>query len=230
MKNRSPIRLGFTLVEVLVAIAIMGTGLLMAGALFPAAIRETRSSTVNSVGIMMCENGIDAVRLSLRDADCSIITTNNAFISVTAAIGNDANWLGSATMSTQVLLRQMPSAVSNDYQVVAVSCALSNTSKTLDCRAIDATLADNGDGTMKITVGSGEVGMLALRSPVILPDGSWSTISGKSDTTAFLDTWLGWDVTNQPNVKVWLFAEKEGGNYSPVSPALSVMVTRTALK
>jgi prepilin-type N-terminal cleavage/methylation domain-containing protein len=224
MKNRSPIRFGFTLVEVLVAIAIMGTGLLMAAALFPAAIRETRSSTVNSVGVMMCENSIDAVRLSLKDVDYSV--TGSAFVSVTAAIGNDAKWLSGATMSTQVLLRQVPSAVSNDYQVVAVSCALSNTSKTLDCRAVDVALENVGDGTSKITVPAGSEGLLALRSPVVLPDGSWTTIVGKNGSTAFLDTWF----SPQPTVKVWLFAEKEGSNYSPVSPALSVMVTRTALK
>ena len=49
---------GFTLTEILIALGVMGVGLTMAAALFPAAIKEHESSVNNSLGMIVCENGL----------------------------------------------------------------------------------------------------------------------------------------------------------------------------
>ena len=55
-------RAGFTLMELMIAIGILGIGLLMAGSLFPAAIEEANTSYDNTVGIQVAQNGLAVVK------------------------------------------------------------------------------------------------------------------------------------------------------------------------
>ncbi len=60
---------GFTLMEVLLSIGILGVGLVLAAALFPAALLHNRTSAANTLGTLVCENTLTVVRARVRDAD-----------------------------------------------------------------------------------------------------------------------------------------------------------------
>jgi prepilin-type N-terminal cleavage/methylation domain-containing protein len=51
-------RRGFSLAELIIAIGILAVGMVMVGALFPAAIRANRSTHRNVLGSIICESGI----------------------------------------------------------------------------------------------------------------------------------------------------------------------------
>ncbi|MBT3201058.1 MAG: prepilin-type N-terminal cleavage/methylation domain-containing protein, partial [Phycisphaerales bacterium] len=48
---------GFTLAEILVALGIMAIGMAMVAAIFPAALAFNKSSTNDTRGMIICENG-----------------------------------------------------------------------------------------------------------------------------------------------------------------------------
>ena len=56
---------GFSLVELLFAIFIMGTALAMSAALFPTAMRENESSINDTVGTIICKSGLALARTQL---------------------------------------------------------------------------------------------------------------------------------------------------------------------
>lgn len=56
---------GFTLLEVMIALAIMGIGMTTAAALFVAAIKENENSFNNSIGTIVCENAIATAQTML---------------------------------------------------------------------------------------------------------------------------------------------------------------------
>ncbi len=60
---------GFTLIELLISMGIMAIGLVMAGALFPAAIKQTQSSVEDTIGTIICENALAVVRAHLEYDD-----------------------------------------------------------------------------------------------------------------------------------------------------------------
>jgi prepilin-type N-terminal cleavage/methylation domain-containing protein len=64
----------FTLMEVMIAIGILGVGAVMAASLFPAAVKESNTSYKKSFGGLICQNGYAAVKARLAD-DPSFITS-----------------------------------------------------------------------------------------------------------------------------------------------------------
>ncbi|RPI64301.1 MAG: prepilin-type N-terminal cleavage/methylation domain-containing protein [Planctomycetaceae bacterium] len=58
-------RKAFTLAEILIAIGIMGVGMVMVAALFPAAAKEASVSTEELVGNIICHNSVGAIKGSL---------------------------------------------------------------------------------------------------------------------------------------------------------------------
>ena len=61
MKNRRR-HLGFTLVEVLIALAILGIGILGVTLLFPAAMRESRRAGGETIAAMYADSVVDMLR------------------------------------------------------------------------------------------------------------------------------------------------------------------------
>ena len=61
MKTKSR-RQGFTLVEVLIALAILGIGILGVTLLFPAAMRESRLASGDTIAAMYAESVVDMLR------------------------------------------------------------------------------------------------------------------------------------------------------------------------
>ncbi len=65
---------GFTLTEVLIAVALAGVALTMAAAMFPAAIKENVNSYNDSVGVMIARNGLTIARSVLDEGDVTSAT------------------------------------------------------------------------------------------------------------------------------------------------------------
>ena len=78
-------RAGFSLIELLVSMGIMVIGLVMAGTLFPAAIKQTSRSTDDTIGTIICQNALAVAKARLTHADMngSLLSTPN-FDNVTA--------------------------------------------------------------------------------------------------------------------------------------------------
>lgn len=60
---------GFSLVELMISIGILGVGLAMAAALFPAAIIENQQSANDILGTIMCENALAVVKAKIKAND-----------------------------------------------------------------------------------------------------------------------------------------------------------------
>ena len=56
---------GFTLAEILIALAILAIGMAMVAAIFPAAMEFNRASTNSTLGTIICENGLVLSELKL---------------------------------------------------------------------------------------------------------------------------------------------------------------------
>jgi prepilin-type N-terminal cleavage/methylation domain-containing protein len=67
---------GFTLMELMIAIGIMGVGLSMVMCLFPAALKEAGSSIQDTMGGMICKNAIAIAKAKLLHSSLSTIGTN----------------------------------------------------------------------------------------------------------------------------------------------------------
>jgi prepilin-type N-terminal cleavage/methylation domain-containing protein len=79
---------GFTLAELVVAIAILGVGMTMAAALFPAAMKQLEYSMRDITGTVICQRGLDVAR--------TVLDPNGSNIPVLAAGSNlddPNNWL-----------------------------------------------------------------------------------------------------------------------------------------
>ncbi|MCY2927045.1 MAG: prepilin-type N-terminal cleavage/methylation domain-containing protein [Planctomycetota bacterium] len=57
---------GFTLMEILIALAIFGAGLIMSACLFPAAVSEHQKAVEYTLGTIMCNNGVALARVQLK--------------------------------------------------------------------------------------------------------------------------------------------------------------------
>lgn len=57
---------GFTLMEILIALAIFGAGLVMAACLFPAGVSEHQKAVDYTVGTLLCNNGVALARAQLQ--------------------------------------------------------------------------------------------------------------------------------------------------------------------
>jgi prepilin-type N-terminal cleavage/methylation domain-containing protein len=79
---------GYSLIELMIAIGIMGVGLVMAAALFPAGIRETELSRNDTLGTMIADNGVALLKAKLRHP-VSGISSSLAPICTTNVAGND---------------------------------------------------------------------------------------------------------------------------------------------
>lgn len=62
-------RRGYSLVELLFAVFILGAGLAMSAVLFPAAIRQNKTSFNDSIGTMICKNAIAAAASRITPSD-----------------------------------------------------------------------------------------------------------------------------------------------------------------
>jgi len=77
---------GFTLAELVVAIAILGVGMTMAAALFPAAMKQLEYSMRDITGTVICQRGLDVAR--------TVLDPNGSDIpALTGNLDDTNNWL-----------------------------------------------------------------------------------------------------------------------------------------
>ena len=112
---------GFTLAELLIAIGILGVGLTMSAALFPAGLKANKGTADDLKGTIVCKNGLAIARRVLRQSD---IPTDGSMVDRTnvikTACSEDVQYAGDAGVGYFVLARQVK-ADTNDYQLVVIA-------------------------------------------------------------------------------------------------------------
>lgn len=82
--GKRPGRAGFTLMEILIAVAVTGIGMSMISCLFPLAIKEHQTAVENTVGTMMCKNGLAMVKARLSYPTVPFDTTKSEWTGTSA--------------------------------------------------------------------------------------------------------------------------------------------------
>lgn len=211
----------FSLVEVLLAIAILAVGMTMVMAVFPAAIAEHRSSVHNVLGDIICKNGLVVTKLRVSRAEIP----GSTLAPIPLGAADSAYPAGDANSAYGfIVLGRRLSPVRNEYQLVIIAYAK---------RAAPSEVRVEAD-TVFVTAGSKQLALpdntcLKLHSPVIdAATGRFAIIKAINEETltATLDHPLG--VSGNRN----LYFVREvplAGPKTVVSPAMAVMVARTAL-
>ncbi len=83
----------FTLVEVLIAIAILGVGITMAAALFPTAIKQNQRSANDTIGMIVAKNALAVVKARLTAGDLNSAGINDTELK-SLGNGTGAEYLG----------------------------------------------------------------------------------------------------------------------------------------
>ena len=79
-RRRSPrASRAFTLVELLIAIAILGVGITMAAALFPTAIKQNERSANDTIGMIVAKNALAVAKAKVTVADPNVATIGDNF-------------------------------------------------------------------------------------------------------------------------------------------------------
>lgn len=235
---------GFSLAEVLIAIGILAIGMTLIAAVFPAALKVTEDSANNSLGNMICENGVTIMK------------------SVTDTTGTPSDesygtwWCDNST----TLLRPLQSYPYDDYsnssfgfifcgrrinatstnqgyQVVVTSYRKSDKANEVKWAAVtfDKDNVVCADETTVVTV-TGGIGNLKVGSPFIFDKTGMfgiiqSVIEDGANRTVTLDRQLAaTGTTTMPDPNAYVVIEENASNViQNKCPAMSTMVVRTSL-
>jgi len=260
---------GFTLAELLIALGIIGVCMGMAAMLFPVAIQQQDQSVNDTVGIMVCQNGLLVAKSllshpvpnaddNLRAIDAACLPLIDQFalyypgVQMPRPTGPQAGWVEDPavpgdyypdTLKGCVVLIRQPNAGVNDYQLIVVSFTKRQPTNTVAVAPPVAPPAqpglyvtsaqaatDNPDETEVAVTDPGDA--LPVGSPLIVvasssPDriGGYAIIKSATGDTVRLDRLLDVEVGD----RVATVVEYDHGGALRTSPAMAVMVTRTAL-
>lgn len=220
-------RTAFSLVEVMIAIGILGIGMTMIAAIFPAAIKENEISANSTLGKIICENGLALGRVSLTaDTDDDKITEVD---SVTLMVYADENNTGILAKGDQhypygdsgsrlgfVLLARKSS---KGYQLVTVAYRKVDASNEVTAKSITCSVSA---GSKDITNASN----LRVGSPLIdQSTGQYATIVSTNSTgmTGKLDQ----EIKDTPVFNAFVIVED---NQTTRSPAIATMATHAGLR
>jgi len=213
---------------VLIAIGILGTGLAMVAAVFPAGAQQALDARSDAMASLICQNALALTKLKVKHS-----TTTPPF--ATTLSKPPGGWLGSdvvyypqgtadTTRGMMVLGRQIASG-KNDYQLVLLAFEKHVAGSTTCVEIANCTIAAH-DSTSQVTFPSGtNMSNVQIGSPVIVAsDGSYATIVAKDDSarTAILSHSL------EANTGISVHVVREVG--AAESPCLGILVTRTSLK
>jgi len=252
-------RSGFTLIEILMAIGILAVGLLMAAALFPTAVKVNQYAYNNSMGSLICENGLAVLRSKLNH-DLINVPGDRKFIPLTDVpmkygptkncVGDDGFYPCGHTSSTQGftgVIRQVASGA-NDYEMVVVSYNLLDSTSArktqIAPQSATGTLATHTDDASKFVVSVADAAWFQRESTFVLQFSDTSTalcrvlvveVEG-SNRRVVLDR--AFPAGMNGSATAWVFAEVEenpagSGNFNkPLglpSPVMSAVTVRLAL-
>ena len=166
---------GFTLAEMVIALGILAVGLTMVTSLFPAAIHFRQRSVNDSLGTLICQNGLTLSKLAFTASDIpsTILAVKADEVNTTPlSIADQRYPCGSATSTTTgfvVMARKINDdsdlATDEGCQFVIVSYR-KNVGETVRIRSVDIS-TPLGQVTDTLTISSANVGDLRLGSPLI---------------------------------------------------------------
>lgn len=257
MKSNTQVRrarkAGFTMAELIMAIGIMAMGMVLAAALFPAAIKECNSSYDSTMGQIVCENGLSVVKTMVTIPESattwpgtgSPLTTLTpiAAENVTTIIplvnqhyggkfdGGVMRGLADADIAATDKMRGfavLGKKIGDNYLIAILSYNRArNTSGTPAMRlapiSID-TASNAANNVDKITI-NGNSANLRYNTPVVFGNGAHAMITAVSGNTATLDRKITVDTANRDG---YLLIQA-GSSAGDESPGMGVLVTRTGL-
>jgi prepilin-type N-terminal cleavage/methylation domain-containing protein len=249
ISNRN--RDGFTLLELMIAVGILGIGLSLVMGLFPVAMRDAHATNASQLGSLICKNGIQIAKIMLNERtdsqdpkyDFSInnssdygpvgtqYTTESSFAfeynkNTKPSNRSDKTALeaGRSKYGGIVMYRRLKD--SSGYQLTSISYARQDNGEILLLQsAVLATAVEIVDGVTTITGTAG----IPNNSPVIFQNtGKWSRVT-RIDTSDMNRKYLTSNIDFNVNDGESIFGIAEADNLV-FSPALSTLVTITALR
>lgn len=217
---------GFTLMEVMFAIGIMGIGMIMIASLFPTAIKESNTSYNKTFGLLVAKNGLAVAKAVFTHpgpadgvwADENTTGTLSAKSQHYQELEDSDLADGDLLEGFVIIGKQMPSG-GNDYLIFSIAYAR----KQGETVTAEQVTVNSATDTNTLTVSSGS-GYLRTGSPIIFAtDNSYATIIQVSGSTIILDREV--TVTGQ---QAYVIVES-GTSAGDDSPALTVISTRTSL-
>lgn len=220
---------GFTLMEVMFAIGIMGIGMVMVASLFPAAIRESNTSYSKTLGTLVAKNGLAVAKAAVSGGSrpgtiMAILADENTTTILSKKsqhyqeLDDDDLATGDLIEGFVILGKQMQSS-ENDYLLFSIAYARP-VGRTVSAEQVSVGSATDSN-TLTVNSGSSD---LRNRSPIIFAtDNSYATIIQVSGNTITLDR----EVTVSAQ-QAFVIVES-GTATGDDSPALAVISTRTAL-
>ena len=209
---------GFSLVEMLLAIGILGACLAMTASLFPPAVKQAADSQRNVLGTIICQNALGVCKAKLAHSNIGAGSLLAPLASPKLTT-DDKKYAGKDDIGFEAFARQAKTG-ENDYQLLIVAWR-KQAGGNVDVQTIAGAAVANSGDTSELTVPSGS---LQLGCPVFNPaTGEFAKIVAvTSGTTALLDH----RILAFSGQTVYLLWE----NGAAFSPALSVLATRTALR
>ncbi len=216
-------RRGFTLAELLLAVAIMGIGLSMAAALLPVGISETERAMNNSLGTIICRNGLAVAKTYITHTEGQNWRDYFSDRSNSIQDSNQLQYNGNPGIGFYVFGRYLESG-KNDYELITISYKARNATNVSIKYIGNCAYQDNGK---KVIVPSGKENYLQAGS-VIIPlrprgESAYARIESvdKNNRIAYLDRELG---------DTWQNVRTIYEDGATVSPVMAAMLTRTSLR
>jgi prepilin-type N-terminal cleavage/methylation domain-containing protein len=228
---------GFSLVEVLISIGVLGIGLSMVMLIFPAAVVENRSSANTTIGGIMCENAIATAKV--------ILVHDPGFSTVLVPTGvseEDLKYPAQADnplRSVFLMARQerdpaKPLDPVNDYVFLAVAVKRAKDTNTIQLKDFTGTLAKDTDEEserfgkyVNLTPSNGL--KLELGCTVIADNGRFSNVVATREGNVYvLRNELRGESDSDPS-KYFVPLENDGSGEEPTE-AMNALMIRTPLR
>jgi len=217
---------GFTLAELLISIGILGVGLTMSAALFPAGLGANKDSANDLLGTMICQNGLAVAKSRLKafHVTGTAYTLLNDSPQVFTAAEMQYPYGSNKGTGFYVFGRQIQ-AEKNEYELMVIAFQKHPSGGDVVLKPATGT-AYTRSGTGQFDFKNGGEKYAQVGATMILTGGSSSgsarivSLGGK---TAVLDNPISSRTTRNAEVKI-LYQEGV-----PISPILGVMSARTSL-
>lgn len=228
-------RPGFSLAELMIALGIMGIGLVMAAALFPAAIKQHRRSSRDVLGMIICQNGVAIARKTLthplKDKAGASVGTEIADCTSTIPEASRGYPIDEANPRRGFLLmarrKSDTAGHENDYVLAVIAYALSDPDHVAEIRKLAGVVLNDLDTKVPLGSIAADEQTKLIGSPVIAPNGAFAYIAGVDGGEGVLHR--AWDSGSTTDVYVVVEAVGLGGQIvGACSPAMTVFETRTA--